>query len=166
MNATQIYPIHIFMKLNHSSSNEYNGIDTIEIYKKFCNDNRAVWFSTNALSTGISDKRRAEFINAITNGKIVEIYFAIGKGSGGTNKIAYKAKIVDIITDPKGISSPEKYLTPKQWCEDKNKILLKLKDLESFDSLTTDDFIIANTGKSLTETINKSRYSFGYIKRK
>lgn len=161
-----IYPTSIFMRLGHSSSNQYNGKDTIKIYRSFCNQNHSVWFSTDSLAKGMAKGKISEFNRAIEDGLILEIYFAIGKNSGGDNEIEYKAQVVDIKSDPDGINSPEKSLTPTEWCEDRNKIWIKLQKLRPCNNyLTVDDFIVVSSGNVLSTVIANSQYQFGYIKR-
>lgn len=161
-----IYPIAIFMRLGHSFSNKYNGIETMKIYSDFNNNNDFVWFSTDSLSSGMSEKKRTEFINEIKNGNIVEMYFAMGKNSGGNNDIHYRAEVVDIKTDADGIPSPEKLLTPDEWKHDINKIWIKIKSLNPFTKFTTKDFIVVSSGNILADSIANSQYNFGYIKKK
>ncbi len=62
--------------------------------------------------------------------------------------------------------SPDVNLTPKEWRDIKNKILIKLKSVKPFDSLSLDDFIVASTRNVLSNAISKSQYHFGYIKKK
>ena len=161
-----IYPTAIIMRLGHSSSNQYNGKDTLKIYCDFCNKNHSVWFSTNSLASGMSEKKRSEFIGEIKNGNSVEMYFAIGRNSGGNNDIQYKAEVLDIKTDGDGIPSPEKTLTPDEWKNDKNKIWIKIKHLSPFTKLTTKDFVVVSSKKVLADSIAHSQYHFGYIKKK
>ncbi|SDL23767.1 hypothetical protein [Natronincola ferrireducens] len=163
--ARVVYPISIFMKLGHSSNNKYDGVETIKIYKQFCRDNGTVWFSTDSLSRGMAVKRRNEFIDAIKRNEVVEIYFAIGRNSGGSNEIEYKAKVLDIYTDAEGINSPEKQLTPLEWRENKNKIWIKISSLNICNYRKTKDFIVSSSNKILSDSIAKSQYNFGYIER-
>jgi hypothetical protein len=161
-----VYQTAIFMRLGHSPSNKYNGKETLKIYNDFCNKNHSVWFSTDSLATGMSEKRRAEFIGEIKNGNIVEIYFAIGKSSDGDNNIHFRAEVADIKTDGDGIPSPEKSLTPDEWKENRNKIWMKIKGLKPFKELTAKDFIVVSTKKVLADSISNSQFNFGYIKKK
>lgn len=160
-----IYPTSIFMRLGHSSSNKYNGKETIKIYRSFCNQNHTVWFSTDSLAKGMAKAKVSEFIKAINNGLAVEIYFAIGKTSGGNNEIEYKAQVVGIESDPLGINSPEKEQTPIEWRENRNKIWLKLQHIRPCNNFTVDDFIVLSSGNLLSNAIENSQYQFGYIKR-
>lgn len=159
-----IFPTAIFMKLGHDGVQALNGVQTMQIYDKFCKQKGTAWFSTNSLATGMSEKQREKFINAIGNGYTVEMYFAVGKSSSGNNDIQYRAEIIDIRTDANGITSPEKLLTPQQWANDKNKIWIKIKDLQLFTNLTVHDFIVESSGKILANSIEHSQYHFGYIK--
>jgi hypothetical protein len=160
-----IYPLAIFMKLGFESSSNLNGVQTMRIYEDFCKENGSTWFSTDSLSTGMSETKRVEFINAIKKDYIVEIYFAIGKSSGGNNDIKFKAEVIDVKTDGDKISAPEKILTPDEWKNDKNKIWIKVRCLKSITNPTTKDFIVASTGNILADSIAHSQYHFGYIKK-
>lgn len=161
-----VYPTAIFMRLGHTAANPYDGKDTLEIYFNFCNKNQSVWFSTDSLTSGMSENKRAEFVNEIKSGNIVEIYFAIGKTSGGDNDIHFKADVVDIKTDGEGIPSPDKSLTPDEWKQNRNKIWIKIKNLNSFNKLTTKDFVVASSKKILADSISNSQFNFGYIIKK
>ncbi|NLZ34323.1 MAG: hypothetical protein GX889_05340 [Clostridiales bacterium] len=160
------YDIALFMKLGYDSTNKYNGLETLEIYEDFCNKNGTTWFSTNAHFSGMAEKRRQEFLKEIKDGNIVEMYFAVSKGSGGENDIVYKGEVLDIKTEKEGLLSPDKLLTPEEWIDSEYKIWVKLKNLKPFDGLSANDFIIASTGNLLSDVITKSQYHFGYIKKK
>lgn len=160
-----IYPIAIFMRLGIDTYSRLNGVETLKQYENFCGINKSVWFSTDSLATGMSEKRRTEFLNEINNGNTVEVFFAIGKSGGGNNNIQYKAEVIDIKTDAEGIGSPEKILTPDIWKDDKKKIWIKIKNIVPT-GLKAEDFIVQETKKVLAKSIEKSQYHFGYIKRK
>lgn len=162
----EIYPLAIFMKLGFDSSTKFNAVQTMQIYEDFCKIKGSTWFSTDSLSKGMSETRRAEFVNAINKKYIVEIYFAVGKNSGGDNDIKYKAEVMDIKTDGDKMPSPEKILTPDQWKSDRNKIWIKVKELKQITNPTSKDFIVASTGNILANSIAHSQYHFGYIKKK
>lgn len=161
-----VFPTAIFMKLGHDGTSNYDGIQTMQIYENFCKQNGAVWFSTDSLTAGMSEKRRTQFINAINQNKVVKIYFAIGKSSRGSNEIEYNAEVIDIKTDSEVIPSPEKLLTPDEWKNDKNKIWIKIKSLHRFTRLTASDFVVESSGNMLANSIAHSQYHFGYIKEK
>lgn len=160
------YPIAIFMRLGDDKSLNLNGIQTLQVYEEFFNKNKKTWFSTDSLTTGMADKKRAEFNKAIKDGFVVEIYFAVGKNGGGTNEIVYKAEVLDIVSNAEAIGSPDKTLTPNEWKDVKKKIWINIKKLIPFNNLTTTDFLVASTGNVLANSISKSEYHFGYIKRK
>lgn len=161
-----VHPIAIFMKLTIDITGEFNGIEILKIYKEFCDKNKNVWFSTDALATGMSEKKVEEFLSKIKDDCVVEMYFSVSKNSSQHNDIVYKGEVVDIKSDADGIFSPDKSRTPDEWKDIKNKIWIKLKDVKPFDSLSSQDFIIASTGNVLSEVISKSQYHFGYIKKK
>ncbi|AKL96171.1 hypothetical protein CACET_c27260 [Clostridium aceticum] len=162
----KIHNIAIFAKLGLDATATYNGLETLKIYEEFCIKNKAVWFSTNSLSTGMSQKKRQEFIKTIKEDSIVEIYFAVGKGSDGKNDIVYRGEVLDIQTDAQGISSPDKNLTPEVWQQLINKIWIKLESVKPSNGVTSNDFIVESTGNSLSDIISRSQYQFGYIKNK
>ena len=161
-----VYPIAIFVRLGFDNLSKLSGIQTLQVYEQFCSKDEIVWFSTDSLATGMADKKRAEFLKAINEEFVVEIYFAVGKTGGGTNEIVYKAEVVDVVSDAEGISSPDKTLTPNEWKDGKKKIWIKLKKLIPFSNLSTTDFMVASTGNILANSIGNSEYHFGYIKRK
>lgn len=164
--SKNIYPISIFMKLGNDSTLNVDGNKTIEIYKAFCDKNKQVWFSTDSLSRGMAPKRRKEFLEAISNNEIVEMYFVIGKGSNGNNDIQYKADVIDIETDANGLISPDKKLTPEQYIDENKKIWIKIYNLKKYTKLTTKDFVVNSTNNSLNESLKQSQHHFGYIRRK
>ena len=159
-----IYPIAIFMRLGNNTTTAFNGIKTMEVCEAFCNNHGAIWFATDSLATAMSEEMRAEFINAIKNEYIVEIYFAIGKKGGGNNNIRYVGEVEDIRTIADGMVSPDKSLTPDAWKDSRNKIWIKIRKLATCPDLSANDFIIARTGNVLAKVLAKSQYHFGYIK--
>ena len=161
-----IYTISIFMKLGNDSTLNVDGNKTMEIYKDFCDKNKQVWFSTDSLSRGMACKRRKEFLEAISNDEVVEMYFVIGKGSNGSNDIQYKAEVLDIETDAKGLTSPDRKLTPQEYINENKKIWIKVCNLKKFTKLTTKDFVVNSTNNSLDESSKQSQHHFGYIRRK
>ena len=46
-------------------------------------------------------KEKARILKEIKDGNIVEMYFAVSKGSGGENDIVYKGEVLDIKTEKK-----------------------------------------------------------------
>lgn len=161
----KVYNIALFSKLGLDATGEYNGQESLKIYQDFCDEHKAVWFSTNALAKGIGRNRKQEFLKAISERSSVEIYFAVGKGSDGKNDIVYKGEVLDIRSDKEGIISPDLELTPKVWNNLENKIWIKLKNVKPCNDATACDFTVASTGNKLANVITKSRYHFGYIKR-
>lgn len=166
MPQRNIYPISILMKLGYDSTLNVDGNKTVEIYKDFCDKNKQVWFSTDSLSTGMAPKRRKEFLEAINNNEVVEMYFVIGKGSNGSNDIQYKAEVLDIDTDANGLESPNKKLTPQEYIDENKKIWIKICNLKEYTKLTTKEFVVNSTNNSLDESLKQSQHHFGYIRRK
>ncbi|NFG58429.1 hypothetical protein FC778_06875 [Clostridium botulinum] len=160
------YEIAIMMKLGNDTEVKIDGNKTMEIYKNFCDQNTNVWFSTDSHTSGIGKKMRGKFNDAISRGKIVEIYFIIGKRCNGINDIEYRAEVVDIESDAKGICSPDVNLTPIEYKKENKKIWIKITNLQRVNNINVKDFIIASTKKDLKEAIENSQYHFGYIKKK
>lgn len=160
-----IYPLAIFMKLTFDSSSKYNGLQIMQKYEDFCKSNSSTWFSTDSLSRCMSKAKRAEFVNAINNKYIVEMYFVVGKSGGSNNDIKYKAEVLDIRTNANKMSSPDKTLTPNEWKNDKNKIWIKIKNIKKTTNLSSKDFIVASTKNVLANSIAHSEHHFGYIKK-
>ena len=160
------YATALFMRLGYNNSTQLDGIHTLQVCESFCNNHGSVWFSTDSLTTGMSEKRRVEFINAIKKEYVVQIYFAIGKKGGGNNDIQYRGKVVDIRTIADGIGSPDKTLTPDSWKDSRNKIWIKIRELAPCPELTANDFIVVSTGNVLAKAIANSQYHFGYIKKR
>lgn len=162
----KVLPTSIFMKLGNERTKQLKGIETLQLYEKFCKSRHSVWFSTDSLAKGMAETKRLKLINAIKNGFIVEMYFAVGKNSGGENQIIYRAEVLDIKTDSSGMSSPDKALTPDIWAEIHNKIWIKLKNIASQSKLTVEDFIVESSGNLLANSVSNSQYNFGYIKKR
>ena len=160
-----VFPTAIFMKLTTDGTGTFNGVETMKVYKEFTNMHKFAWFSTNALSTGIAKKQRDNFLKAVNNGYLVEIYFAVGKTSGGNNDLMYKAHVLDIKSDSASFESPDVSLTPKVWEDLNSKIWIKISNIESVNDLSATDFVVESTGRILREVIDKSQYLFGYIRR-
>lgn len=161
-----VYEIAIMMKLGNDTEVKVDGNQTMEIYKDFCDKNGSVWFSTNSHTKGIGKQKYEEFTDVIHKGNTVEMFFIIGKGCNGTNDIEYKAEVVDIESDAKGISTPDANLTPNEYKQEVKKIWIKLINLQKYNDLNTKDFIIASTKKDLKPAIENSQYHFGYIQKK
>ncbi|MBY3619535.1 hypothetical protein HGO21_08250 [Acinetobacter sp. CUI P1] len=111
-------------------------------------------------------KRQADFLAAIRNDQIVEMYFCVGRSAVGNNQISYKAEVQDIRSDLEGLISPDPDLTPTRWRELKNKIWILCTGFRNADKQdSTENFNVENTGKSLAEAISNSQHHFGYIVR-
>lgn len=161
-----MYEISIMMKLGNDLDVKVDGNETMEIYKSFCDKNGSVWFSTDSHPKGIGKQKYKEFTDAIRKGNTVEMFFIIGKGCNGTNDIEYRAEVVDIESNADGIYSPDVNLTPIEYRKENKKIWIKISNLQEFNKLSVNDFVIASTKKDLKEAIEGSQYHFGYIKRK
>lgn len=163
MSKRIVHPLKIFMKLGLDSTTQFNGRQTLDIYKQFADEKGSVWFSTDSLAAGMAEAKRVEFINAIKKGNVVEMYFAVSKTNDGINKMIAVAEVQDVKTDKDGIGTPDTQLTPLHWIKDKNKIWVKISNITYLTGLDCNDFKIATTGANLMDVISKSQYHFGYI---
>lgn len=159
-----IYSKSIFMRLGKNPANKFDGDRTMKTYTDFCTVNDSVWFSTDSLSSGMSKIKIKEFLDAIRNGYIVEMYFAIGNGGGGNNDMKYKAQVLDIRSSNIKKSSPDPLLTPVEWVNDLRYIWIKIQNIQPA-SLRTHDFVVISTGNVLANATEKSQYHFGYIQK-
>lgn len=158
----QDYPISIYMKLGIDSTGKYNGYQTMGIYQRFISANHLSWFCTNALNTGMSNKKIKDFKTAIMSGNKVSIYFVIGKSGGGFNEIEYKAQILDIASLSGGMKTPEECLTPDVWKNIDNSIWIKIGCLEEYNLKSVKDFEFVKNHKLLKDVL-KTNSCFGYI---
>ena len=163
-NKMEVFNKSIFMKLGIDITGSYDGYQTMEIYKKFLGKSSMTWFSTNALSTGMSKMMQNEFINAINNGKKVYIYFVVGKSGGGSNEIEYSAEVLDVKSKNGGQESPDKEITPQEWRDITSTIWIKICDLQRNDTLHVDDFEFCDKGNPLKSVLNTNCH-FGYIRK-
>lgn len=160
----KIYPVSIFMRLGENQHNKFNGHKTINTYIDFCNINGSAWFSTDSLHKGMSQEKQNEFSNAIREGYKVEIYFAIGHKGGGKNEIEFKAEVIKIDSNEDKASSPNKDLTPDEWKDDSRYIWILIRNLQET-GLRSKNFIVISSKRILTQSIAKSQFHFGYIKK-
>lgn len=162
-----VYPLKIFLKLGKDSETAYNGRQMIREYKEFLQLHTHTWFGTSALALGINKERKEEFIRAIREGQVVEIYFGIGKVYDGINEIYAKANVLEIITGRSKIVSPEPILTPKLWQLTYHETWFKIEGLiEVGEEDRIENFKIASTGSELKWVCERSRLQFGYIVKK
>lgn len=161
----RIYPLSIFINLDIDSDPKLDGKEILAIYEKFCSENKSVWFSSESFSKGMDKSKKKDFLRAINNRCIVEIFFAAGTGDGEKVEIEYTAKIIDINTDKEGMHSPDKSLTPINWVDDKNKLWIQIEELRPCTNFSVKDFVIASTGKQLAESIEHSAFPFGYVEK-
>lgn len=161
----QNWDTSIFMKLGKHPYKNLDGYQTINLYECFYTNNSSVWFSTNSLHKGMDLQKVNQLNNAIKQGNNIEIYFAIGKDGGGKNDIEFKANVLRIVSNKYKTPTPDILLTPPQFANDENYIWIKINNIQR-SKLTTNDFIVKSTGNTLSKSIEKSQYHFGYIQRK
>lgn len=155
----------IFMKLGFSTDNdgnEYNGYETIEIYKKDEAKRGYTWFSTQALYYGMADKKVQHYKKLIESGAKVKILFGIGENAGGKNDIAYSAVVHDIISGKAPIQAPNKHY-PKEWHGNMARIWVKISDIKEEDKINASMLKVRSTGADLKQVISNSQYHFGYV---
>lgn len=158
-----VYTTAIFMKLGWDCTGNFDAFQTIEEYINCISEYGETWFSTNALASGISKKKKEEIITAINSKKLVYIYFVIGKSGGGTNEIEYRAQIEEIESVKGGIKSPDVSKTPEPWKDEISTIWIKITNLQKNRVKKIEDFEFVSNGKALSEVLN-SNCCFGYIK--
>ena len=89
----------IFIKLACSQDrhgNEFGGKETMDFYVSDQESRGYTWFSTDGNYRGMAQKRVLYFNEAIRQGNRVTMLFAIGKGAGGQNDIAYTANVLEV----------------------------------------------------------------------
>ncbi len=157
--------LYIFMKLGFSydnDGNEYDGNETMQAYISDEAIRGFTWFSTQALFYGMSKKRVDDYNKAIKMGKKVTLLFGIGEKAGGSNDIAYKADVLEILSyqNPTTLSTKD---YPSIWHGEKARIWIKIKNLIPESALTASLFEVTSTGADLQKIIRDSQYHFGYV---
>lgn len=158
-----VYKHAIFMRLSTNPHNGYDGLQTVREYQVFMAVYGEAWFSTGALGTGMSERMRCEFQDAIDYNYVLELYFALPKTGGGGGDIAFRAEVTGIETNRVPILTPDPELTPEPWRSDARCTWLKIRNLQATDA-AADDFVVLSTGSPLASAL-KTGYPFGYIKR-
>ena len=159
--------LYIFMKLGFSdgeneNDNKYDGHETMQVYISDQSSRGYTWFSTSTLYYGMSAKRVNDYNKAIRFGKKVTLICAIGEKAGGSNDIAYKADVLEILSY-KLPTTPPTNEYPSIWHGETSKIWIKLQNIKPETQLTANLFQVTSTGADLQQVINNSQYSFGYI---
>jgi hypothetical protein len=157
--------LYIFMKLSHSydnNGNEYDGNETIQVYISDEAVRGYTWFSTQSLYYGMSQKRVDEYNKAIRLGKKVTLLFGIGEKAGGSNDIAYKADVLEILSYQLPSKLPSNDY-PSIWHEIGARIWIKIRNIKPETTLTASLFEVTSTGADLQQVMNNSQYHFGYI---
>ena len=156
----------IIMRLSNSFDNQgvkYGAEETMQEYIADQKLRGYTWFSTNALHAGMAIEKVKKFNDAISQGRKVSILFAIGKTSGGTNEIAYKANVLEV----RSTRQPEALPTneyPALWHGEEATVWLKIENLQLETVLKANMFKFSETGDDLHDVIiGKNQFSFGYI---
>jgi len=157
--------LFIFMKLGFSQDNvgnKYNGHETMQVYIADAKSRGYTWFSTQSLFYGMSSNRVIGFNKAIRLGKKVTLLFGIGEKAGGSNDIAYRADVMEILP----CKSPSTLPTndyPSIWHGEMARIWIKIKNVEAENNLSASLFKVTSTGADLKQIISNSQFHFGYI---
>lgn len=162
INAEELF---IFMKLafkNDTQGNEYDGHETMQAYISDSAIRGYTWFSTQALFYGMSNKRVDDFNKAIRLGKKVTLLFAIGEKAGGSNEIAYKADVLEIVSYKLPTALPGTDY-PSIWHGETARIWVKIQNIAPETTLTAGLFQVTSTRADLQKVINNSQYHFGYV---
>lgn len=157
--------LFIFMKLSFSydnNDNEYDGHETIKAYISDEAIRGYTWFSTQSLYYGMSQKRVEDYNKAISLGKKVTLLFGIGKKAGGTNDIAYKADVMEILSYKLPTTLPSNDY-PSIWHGGAARIWIKIKNISPESTLSASLFKVTSTEADLQQLINDSQYHFGYV---
>ncbi len=153
----QVYKHAIFMRLGANTGSGLSGLHTVREYQIFLAQHGEAWF---ALSTGMSERYRCEFADAIDYHYALELYLSVGKEAG----LDYVAEVKAIATGKERIPTPDEELTPEPWRADLRGTWLKICSLKPA-LLTAGDFTVINTGARLSDAIKGGKYHFGYVKR-
>ncbi len=156
----QVYKHAIFIRLGSSAGSGLSGLHTIREYQVFLAQHGEAWFSAGALTTGMSERYRCEFQDAIDYHYVLELYLSVGK----TAALDYVAEVAAIATGKERIPAPDEELTPEPWRADLRGTWLKIRSLKPAE-LTAADFTVINTGVRLSDVLSGGKYHFGYVKR-
>ena len=158
---------YIFMKLGTSydrDGREMDGFDTIESYKRNCEENGLgyTWFSTESLHFGMA-KKKVEYYNRLCESKEpVKILFAVGEE---INDIVWSASVLAIVAGREAVRCPgEADSIPDEFsAEEKAKIWIKIKDIQEDHEMKAAMFNIRSTDANLKQVISDSQFHFGYV---
>lgn len=158
----------LFMKLGFSETNSgeiLGGHETMEVYMRNCEVNGYTWYSTNSLKNGMKEEKVKKY-NVFAEEGCLKMYFAMNQDDVA-NDIAYVADVVEIKSFAQPTVAPcQDYEYPEEWTGAKNNIWIKIKNIKREELLSANDFVVASTGNSLKEVIQKGQYIFGYITRR
>ena len=156
----------IIMRLSNSTDSNGNpcdGAQTMQAYKDDHDKRGNTWFSTSALHTGMAKDKVRKFNNAIKSGKKVTILFAIGKLSGGTNEIVYKANVLEVYSERQPVECPTNDY-PDIFKGEKQTIWLNIENIQEESELKANMFKFTESGKDLQDVIvGKNQFAFGYV---
>lgn len=157
---------YIFMKLGYHPTKNIDAIETLEVYEHVIKKRGYSWFSTSALTFGMSKKQVKYFNNLVNRGEDVRILFAAGENAGGNNDIVASAAIMEIVSYQEKEPSPEAEACPEVFKEEKDKIWIKIRGIRAEEELSVNQFIVKTTGSQLDKVISNSQFQFGYVTRR
>lgn len=152
----------IFMKLGINPISLLDADETIELYIKDATKRGYTWFSTSALTFGMSKKQVKYFNNLIDRGEEVRILFA---SSTWGNDIACSARILEIVSYKEEEPCPEPDAYPEELRGEENKIWIKITDIKEEYELSASQFQVKTTGSRLDKVISNTQFHFGYVTR-
>lgn len=156
----EVYKYAIFMRLGANTGSGLSGLHTVREYQIFLAQHGEAWFSAGALTSGMSERYRCEFQDALDYHYVLELYLSVDK----TSALDYVAEVAAIATGKERIPTPGEELTPEPWRSDLRGTWLKIRSLKPA-TLTADDFTVINTGARLSDVLANGKYHFGYVKR-
>ncbi|MGE5403326.1 MAG: hypothetical protein ACM3PP_00100 [Candidatus Saccharibacteria bacterium] len=151
---------YIFMKLGINPINNLDADDTIKLYMNDEKQRGYTWFSTSALTFGMSKKQVKYFNNLINRAQEVRILFA---SNAWGNDIGYSARIIEIVSSQEEQPCPESGASPKILKDEYNKIWIKIQDIRRENDLSASQFQVKTTGSRLDKVIFNTQFHFGYV---
>ena len=153
----------ICVKLGETTTSSGEAVDgerTMQIYETYLWGHSSVWFSTNALSTGMA-KAQVKHYRTLLKDQEVRVLFAYHNGVD--SDIRYSAKVLDIVSSKEPVGSPDPIMMPDEYRGEQKRIWIQIADLRREEKLSARAFQITSTGRSLKEVMETSQFCFGYV---
>lgn len=152
----------IFIKLGGTYMAKYgvmSPIDVMGAYQRKIDSCGSTWFSTVALSTGMSQKKVKFYNDQIANGETVRILFAIG------DEIRFSATVKQIVSNRTDIYCPgDANLIPSEFGSDEQgRIWFLLEELTEENNYRTQNLRFSSGG-NVFDVISSSQCAFGYVR--